>query len=107
MSIDTSCIKVKGNDSDLNAIENWINKGLLHRERADTLLKDLDNADPKKGLDSFSLAQIAKGKTIALHPPKFVLDESYLDSLDDNLTGPYMWGEIQKVLFPDKNILDL
>lgn len=88
ITLDTSCINVKRQNQDLNALEAWADQGKLVLQRSDAMLNEV------KG-DS----RVSKAESMSPHPGLFTLGVSRLDG-PDVLACPDLEAELEAVLFP-------
>lgn len=88
ITIDTGCVNAKGENEDLNRLEQWEGEDLIEIQRADVFMKELKGDD-----------RIAKAEQVQPHPGLFTIGQSKIGG-GDVLAGPDLTTEIQKVLFP-------
>lgn len=88
ITVDTSCINVRRQNQDLNALELWAQQGRLVLQRADAMLGEIKGE-----------ARVTKAEAMAPHPGMFTLGVSALGG-PDVLAGPDMEAELEGILFP-------
>lgn len=88
ITLDTGCINAKGQDGDLNTLENWAKAGRVEFQRTDAMLKELKG--PRR---------IQKASSLPRQPNLFTLGMSVLGG-GDVLAGPEITEDVRRIIFP-------